>query len=163
MYKSEITEAFRRSALRCTPQRYVVLDYLMQSPVHATADQIFRAVNTLDPRVSRATVYNNLHTLTRAGLVREVFIEGKAVRFDANIERHHHFVCERCGALEDVEWFELPAIARRSALGERQIRDYEVVFRGLCAGCSTASHAAGKAERRAKLSPSQNGMGKSQG
>ena len=159
MYKTEITEAFRRSALRCTPQRYVVLDYLMQSPVHATADQIFHAVNALDPRVSRATVYNNLHTLTRAGLVREVILEGKAVRFDANVERHHHFICESCGALEDVDWFELPAIAHRSYLGERQIRDYEVVFRGVCATCSTASYAAGKAERRAKLSPSQKEMG----
>jgi Fe2+ or Zn2+ uptake regulation protein len=163
VYKSEITEAFRRSALRCTPQRYVVLDYLMQSPVHATADEIFRAVNALDPRVSRATVYNNLHTLTRAGLLREVILEGKAVRFDANIERHHHFVCERCGGLEDVDWFELPAIAHHSILGKRQIRDYEVVFRGICAACSSASHAAGRAERRAKPSPSLNQTGKSQG
>jgi Fur family transcriptional regulator, peroxide stress response regulator len=132
-------EVFRRSALRATPQRFAVLDYLMHSPEHATADQIFQAVNASDPRVSRATVYNNLHTLIRAGLVREVLLEGKAARFDANLERHHHFVCEDCGRLEDVAWFDLPALTRRSPSGGRVITSYQILFRGLCAGCS--SHA----------------------
>ncbi len=136
MYKQCIAEAFRRSALRATPQRYAVLEYLLRAPVHATADEIFQAVNASDPRVSRATVYNNLHTLARAGLVREVLLEGKAARFDANLERHHHFVCEACGRLEDVEWFDLPALARLSPLGPRVVRNYEIVFRGLCAHCS---------------------------
>lgn len=57
-----IAEAFRLSGLRRTPQRYAVLEYLMRS-MHATPDEIYRAINRADPRASRATVYNNLHAL----------------------------------------------------------------------------------------------------
>ena len=35
-------------------------------------------VNLLDPRSSRATVYNNLRDLVRVGLVREVAVEGRS-------------------------------------------------------------------------------------
>lgn len=137
MYKErEIAGAFHRRGLRCTPQRYAVIQYLMRYPVHATADEIYQAVNRSHPRASRATVYNNLHALERAGLVREVRLEGKSARFDANLEQHHHFVCERCGRVEDIGWFDLPGLTRRAPVGTRVIRSYEMVFRGTCEGCS---------------------------
>jgi hypothetical protein len=49
---------------------------------HPTAAEIFKAVNRTDPRSSRATTYNNLRDLVKAGLVREVAVEGRAGRFD---------------------------------------------------------------------------------
>jgi Fur family peroxide stress response transcriptional regulator len=134
----ELGEAFRAAALRPTPQRYAVLEFLARRPIHATAEEILDAVNRAHPRASRATVYNNLRSLTRAGLVREVISEGKAARFDANLRRHHHFVCEGCGAVEDIAWFDLPAAAGASSLGGRAVRSYEVTFRGLCQGCAAA-------------------------
>src|SRR5215471_21610468 len=132
---AEIEQAFRAAALRPTAQRYAVLEFLAKTPVHATADEIFAAINRRDPRASRATVYNSLRSLSKAGLVREVHSEGKAARFDASLNRHHHFLCEDCGAMEDIPWFDIPDSAGRSALGERHIRNYEIVFRGACARC----------------------------
>lgn len=131
----ELCEAFRAAALRPTAQRYAVLEFLALRPVHATAEEIYGAVNRADPRVSRATVYNNLRSLARAGLVREVVSEGKAARFDANLRRHHHFICERCGKVEDIVWFDLPPPAGKAALRGRAVRRYEIVFRGACARC----------------------------
>jgi len=133
--RSAIEDAFERVSLRSTPQRYAVLEYLIRRPEHPTADQIFSAINASDPRASRATVYNNLHALIGAGLVREVVLEAGPVRYDANIERHHHFVCERCGRLDDIAYADVPRISRRR-IGSRVIRDYEIVFRGLCERCS---------------------------
>lgn len=133
------TEAIRRSledsGLRCTPQRYAVMAFLMDSNRHPTAAEIFEAVNRVDPRSSRATTYNNLRDLVQAGLVREVAVEGRAARFDARGMRHHHFICDRCGNVEDVEWFNLPKRASAS-LGKRIIRECEVIFRGLCTKCA---------------------------
>ncbi len=83
--------------------------FLMKHPSHPTAAEIFEAVNRLDPRCSRATTYNNLRDLVQAGLVREVAIEGRAARFDATGMRHHHFVCDRCGLVEDLGWYDVPA------------------------------------------------------
>lgn len=131
----ELEEAFRAAALRPTTQRYAVLEFLVRHPAHATAGDIFHAVNRSDPRASRATVYNSLRSLARAGLVREVFSDGKAARFDASLHRHHHFLCEQCGAVEDVAWFDLPAGAGRTALRGRAVRNYEILFRGICRNC----------------------------
>jgi Fe2+ or Zn2+ uptake regulation protein len=121
--------------MRCTPQRYAVLDWLAGQRRHATAEEIFRAVNRSDPRASRATVYNSLHALVRAGLVREVPLEGNAARFDANVAPHHHFVCDRCGEVEDVDWCGLATTPEPAAVGRRTVNRYEIVFRGICGSC----------------------------
>ena len=126
---------FQRAGLRQTPQRHDVLEFLVRRPIHATADEIFEALNNKDPRVSRATVYNCLRDLARTGLVREVPGEGKAARYDANLHKHHHFVCDQCGAVEDIEWFDIPAAAFKSALGDRAMREHQVVFHGVCTQC----------------------------
>jgi Fur family transcriptional regulator, peroxide stress response regulator len=131
----ELDQAFQMAALRPTAQRYAVLEFLAEHAVHSTADEIFRGVNRNDPRASRATVYNNLRSLAKAGLVREVMSEGKAARFDANLRPHHHFICELCGTVEDIPWFDLPLSAGRAALGGRDVSNYEIVFRGACVSC----------------------------
>ena len=132
----QLEEHFRRVGLRATAQRYDVLAFLARRPVHATADEIHAALNRSNPRVSRATVYNCLRELVRTGLVREVPGNGKASRYDANLHKHNHFVCDGCGAVEDIEWFEIPPPAQDGALGGRRVREYEVIFHGLCARCS---------------------------
>ncbi len=123
------------SGLRCTPQRYAVMAFLMEHNRHPTAAEIFEAVNRVDPRSSRATTYNNLRDLVEAGLVREVAVEGRAARFDAKGMRHHHFICDRCGKVEDIAWSNVPRPASRS-LGKRILRECELIFRGLCTKCA---------------------------
>ena len=135
----EDIEAVKRSldgsGLRCTAQRYAVLAFLMECTGHPTASEIFEGVNRLDPRSSRATTYNNLRDLVQTGLVREVAVEGRAARFDAKDMRHHHFICDRCGNVEDIDWYNVPKPSSRS-LGKRILREYELIFRGLCAKCA---------------------------
>jgi len=132
-------QAIKRSleggGLRCTPQRYAVMAFLIECHGHPTAAEIFEAVNRVDPRSSRATTYNNLRDLVQAGLVREVAAEGRAARFDAKGIRHHHFICDRCGHVEDVEWFDVPRPASHN-LGKRILRECELIFRGLCKKCA---------------------------
>jgi Fe2+ or Zn2+ uptake regulation protein len=130
-----IKQSLEGSGLRCTPQRYGVMAFLMEHPGHPTAAEIFEAVNRLDPRSSRATIYNNLRDLVEAGLVREVAVEGRAARFDAKGIRHHHFICDRCGNVEDMEWYDVPRPASGS-LGKRILRECELIARGLCTKCA---------------------------
>ena len=131
-----IQESLECSGLRCTPQRYAVMAFLMNHAGHPTAAEIFQAVNRVDPRSSRATTYNNLRDLVRAGLVREVAVEGRAARFDAKGARHHHFICDRCGNVEDLKWYDVPRPAS-GALGKRILREYQLIFRGLCTKCAS--------------------------
>lgn len=135
MNADTVRQSLENSGLRCTAQRYAVMAFLMGHQGHPTAAEIFEAVNRLDPRSSRATTYNNLRDLVHAGLVREVAVEGRAARFDAKGMRHHHFVCDRCGKVEDVEWYDVTQPAS-GALGKRVLRECELIFRGLCAKCA---------------------------
>jgi Fur family transcriptional regulator, peroxide stress response regulator len=130
-----IERSLEGSGLRCTPQRYAVMAFLTECNRHPTVAEIFEAVNRVDPRSSRATTYNNLRDLVQAGLVREVAVEGRAARFDAKGMRHHHFICDRCGNVEDIEWYDVPRRASRS-LGKRILRECELIFRGLCTKCA---------------------------
>src|SRR5215472_1754738 len=130
-----IKRSLAGSGLRTTPQRYAVLGFLMEQTEHPTASEIFEAVNRVDPRSSRATIYNNLRDLVQAGLVREVAMEGRAKRFDAKGMRHHHFICDRCGGVEDIEWYKVPRPPSGS-LGKRILRESELIFRGLCTKCA---------------------------
>lgn len=130
-----IRRSLEGSGLRCTAQRYAVMAFLMECKRHPTAAEIFEAVNRVDPRSSRATTYNNLRDLVEVGLVREVAAEGRAARFDAKGVRHHHFICDRCGDVEDMEWYDVPKPGLGS-LGKRVVRECEVIFRGLCTKCA---------------------------
>jgi len=141
MNAEAIRQSLEDSGLRCTPQRYAVMAFLMECKRHHTAAEIYQAVNRMDPRSSRATTYNNLRDLVEAGLVREVAVEGRSARFDVKGMRHHHFICDRCGNVEDMEWYNVPRPASKS-LGKRVVRECELIFRGLCTKCAPrrASH-----------------------
>ena len=122
----------RDRGLRMTPQRHLIVEYLKDAGHHPTADEVLHAVNAQYPMTSRATVYNTLHWLQSAGLIREVFEAGQ-VRFDPNTEEHHHFVCRKCGRIEDVD------IELVNGLGLNTDRyavdEFVLTLRGVCADC----------------------------
>jgi Fur family transcriptional regulator, peroxide stress response regulator len=131
----KVETRLRKAGLRLTPQRYAVLDYLMCSQMHPTAEQIRADLNQQFPRASRATVYNTLNTLRDAGLIHEIYMDDAVARYDANIEPHHHFICRSCGKLEDIRLDAVSAISSGHLKGY-SVEDYAVVMRGVCAVCS---------------------------
>lgn len=135
MNAESIRQQLDTNGVKFTPQRYSVMAFLMENPSHPTAADIFEAVNRVDPRSSRATVYRNLRDLVDAGLVREVAVEGRSARFDLTGIAHHHFICDRCGEVENIRWFDVPR-PPSSALGKRKIRECELILRGLCVNCT---------------------------
>jgi Fe2+ or Zn2+ uptake regulation protein len=99
---AELDEAFNVAGLRPTAQRYAVLQFLAKSPIHATADEIFAAVNRHDPRASRATVYNNLRSLAncRTGARSSLEGQGRDAIGGRDVRRYKIILrgaCARCG------------------------------------------------------------------
>lgn len=129
-------EAITQSrGLKMTPQRRAIVDFLQEAFNHPTADDVLQAVNAQFPMTSRATVYNTLNWLKADGLVREVFENGQ-VRYDPNTTHHHHFVCRRCGKVEDVDCDLIGAINICTLPGEPEVESYEVTVRGICSVCN---------------------------
>lgn len=124
--------------LKITPQRYAILKFLQQTSGHPTADEVVEHLNRDLPMTSRATVYNTLKALCEVGLVHEVTHQAGVSRYDANIDAHHHFICRRCGKLEDLDWQTFGGLDTQS-ISERRytIEDIEVIVRGVCKDCQT--------------------------
>src|SRR4051812_47807994 len=106
MSNPELPELLRAHGIQPSAQRLAVAEYVLVTDDHPGADTVWEQVRRGFPHamISRATVYNTLNLLVRKGLLRELIIaEGKVV-FDPNMERHHHFIDERSGAISDVPW-----------------------------------------------------------
>ncbi|BCH22781.1 transcriptional repressor [Mesorhizobium sp. L-8-10] len=98
-----MAEELRKAGLRPTRQR-VQLSCLLfgKGHRHLSAEDLHLEAEAADVHVSLATVYNALHKLTRAGLLREVAVDSGRAYFDTNVSDHHHFFVEGEGRLIDL-------------------------------------------------------------
>ncbi len=133
MKKETAQERLQRHEIKPSVQRMAVLDYLMNNPVHPTADMIFNALYPSIPTLSKATVYNTLNLLTEKGVIKMITIDEKNARYDANENPHMHFKCSTCGEIHDIAFLP-PAI---EGLQNYQITDMHIYCRGICPNCQT--------------------------
>jgi Fe2+ or Zn2+ uptake regulation protein len=119
--------------VRPTYQRIKVLEYLSSNNTHPTVEDILKHLSPQIPSLSKATVYNNLHTLISVGLVRELNIDDNEACFDATLAPHGHFRCEDCGAITnfDIDIESIPV----QGLIQFQISSKDFFFKGLCPNC----------------------------
>ena len=101
MTERELSERFAARGLRPTAQRLLIYRFLLEHPIHPTADAIYSALLPEHPALSRTTVYNALHAMEEAGLIRMLPGEGEERQFDGNPVTHGHFRCRACGRLFD--------------------------------------------------------------
>jgi Fur family iron response transcriptional regulator len=100
---ANVPEKLHQAGLRPTRQRLALGRLLFEGgDRHVTAEQLHAEVAALGEHVSLATVYNTLHQFKRAGLVRELAIEGSKAYFDTNTSNHNHFLLEATGDLMDI-------------------------------------------------------------
>lgn len=94
----------RDAGLRPTKQRLALAGLLFTGEDHhISAEQLHELALKAKVPVSLATVYNTLHQFTRAGLLREVAVDGTKSYFDTDISDHHHFYVEEDNHLMDIE------------------------------------------------------------
>lgn len=125
----------RERGLRVTEPRVAVLGYLASTDRHPTAEEVETAVNADGPVISRASVYNVLHSLSRVGLVAGMSVKDGPARYDAHVAPHHHLVCRSCSRVEDVAWGDF-GVAEEGILPDgRAVRTLSLTLDGLCTGC----------------------------
>jgi Fur family peroxide stress response transcriptional regulator len=132
-----IVDRLKTRGLRVTPQRYAVYTNLLDRTDHPTVEQLMSDLNQAGPVSSQATIYNSLQALRDVGLVREVLLEEGVVRYDANVDPHHHFRCRRCGHIEDIPWETFRGLAQSILRPGLQPDSYEVTVSGVCDRCET--------------------------
>ncbi len=127
----DVIERLTERGIQPSAQRVAVAQYVLFTPDHPSADEVWARVRSHFPQVSRATVYNTLHLMAARGLLRELVLAEGRVVFDPNVDRHHHFIDDTSGAIFDIPWSEVK-VSNVAALGRRgwEVHEYQVVMRG---------------------------------
>ncbi len=135
---TELERMLRGAFLRVTRPRVAVLAAVHDHP-HADTQSILGVVRQVLGEVSQQTVYDVLHALTDAGLVRRIHPPDSVARYESRVgDNHHHVVCRACGAIADVDCAAgtAPCLTPADDHGFA-IDEADVVYRGLCPDCST--------------------------
>jgi Fur family transcriptional regulator, stress-responsive regulator len=132
-------DELRGAGLRVTAARVALLETVRDGD-HLGVDALAAGVRERIGHVSLQAVYDALHALTAAGLVRRIEPAGGPARFEGRVrDNHHHLVCRSCGAVADVDC----AVGKAPCLTASDdhgfvIDEAEVIYRGLCPACSAA-------------------------
>lgn len=123
--------------IKVTPQRLEIFFEISRSRDHPSAEDLYDRVKTRLPTISLDTVYRTLATFERCGIVMKVqFLEDR-LRFDPNMQTHHHLFCTDCRNIVDFSWPDLdkaPLPREVTEWGRPESR--QVSIRGVCRACS---------------------------
>ena len=132
-------QTLREHGLRVTRPRAALLSAVHRHP-HADTENLIRAVRQQLPDVSHQAVYDSLHVLTSAGLIRRIQPSGSVARYEARIgDNHHHVVCRTCGRIADVDCAvgDAPCLTPADHAGF-EVDEAEVIYWGRCAACAAS-------------------------
>ncbi|SCH87075.1 MULTISPECIES: Fur family transcriptional regulator [unclassified Romboutsia] len=122
--------------MKFSKQREIILNEVMNSHLHPTADNIYTSLKKDNPELSLGTVYRNLSQLTKKGIISKLSITGQSDRFDKNIKPHAHLICEKCNNIFDVESDNIyKFINDLSYEKDITISNYNLVLNGVCSHC----------------------------
>jgi Fur family transcriptional regulator, stress-responsive regulator len=133
-------DELRGAGLRVTAARVALLE-TVRGGDHLGVEAIAAGVRERVGHVSLQAVYEALHSLSAAGLIRRIEPAGSPARFEGRIgDNHHHIVCRSCGVVADVDCAvgEAPCLTASDDHGF-SIDEAEVIYWGLCPDCSTAT------------------------
>lgn len=122
--------------LKYSRQREAIKNYLVGRTDHPTADMVYTAIREVYPNISLGTVYRNLTLLAQQGEILKISCGENSDRFDARTAAHYHFICEKCGCVDDIMDLTPEVI---NAMGQKnyegEIRGHQLYFFGKCKRC----------------------------
>jgi Fur family transcriptional regulator, peroxide stress response regulator len=146
---ARFNEACRKSGAKQTHQRLEIFHEVAQSGDHPDAETVFKGVRKRMPTISLDTVYRTLWWLKDLGLIKTLGPQRERTRFDANLGRHHHFICTRCGLTRDfynekLNKLNLPDSVQ--TMGHVEMTQVEV--KGICHQCAVKENSSEQDNKR---------------
>jgi Fur family transcriptional regulator, ferric uptake regulator len=115
--KERFANFLREKKYRNTPERYFVLDAILERAEHFSADELYLVMRTANVQVSRATVYSTLDLLTKCNILVKHHFQGDSARFERadKMPNHDHLICTECGHIVEFQEETITAIQNRIA------------------------------------------------
>ena len=127
----------KSAVLRNTPQRKIVLETVLESCDHPTAETIYRRACEKSPKISLGTVYRNLSILTDLGQIKKLSSPLGPDHYDFNLSDHCHFLCSSCKEMCDIPLECAPS--REALLAPEKsgfdIHSHTLTYLGVCPEC----------------------------
>lgn len=122
--------------MKFSKQREIILNEVMNSHLHPTADSIYTSLKKDNPGLSLGTVYRNLSQLTENGYISKLSIPNQSDRYDKNIKPHAHLICERCNNIYDIESETISKFINDLSNEQNlSILNYDIVLQVICKNC----------------------------
>ncbi len=141
-----VIHRLREQGHRFTPQRMAIVQAILESPDHPSAEEIYQQVSAVFPMLSLATVYKTLEVLRDIGEVMEFPVEGRT-RYDGNLRPHVHLICERCHSVTDWSDDAISIPEEAIAASGFRPRYYRLEVHGLCPRCASETDAPVRTDR----------------
>lgn len=114
----------------------LIVDIINMSKDHPTAEQIFLKAKSDSPKISLATVYNNINALCKEGRIKRISVEDGGYRYD-NVIPHAHLLCVKCGKVDDILIEDLSSYVVKRI--NKEIIDCDLKISYLCDMCKEES------------------------
>ena len=132
-YLEKYVDLLKQNKLKVTPQRLIVLKYIIEHCNHPTTEKIYSDLKSKNPSLSKTTVYNSLEALEKHGIIQSITISGSELRYDLKSDMHHHFLCKKCGKIIDLN-IECPNRDIFSSYGHK-VEEIHGYVKGICKDC----------------------------
>lgn len=127
----------RKNGVKLTHQRLEIFKEIVAAKDHPNAETLFKKVKKRLPTVSLDTVYRTLWLLSDLGLITKLGTNQESTRFDANLQKHHHFICSKCGYTRDFYANELNELVLPEEVNNfGEVIETHVEVRGICRDCA---------------------------
>ena len=118
-------------------QRQEILNFLIGSYDHPTAEEVYEAVKKKGSTASKGTVYRNLNFLVEKEIIEKVSMHNGPDRYDYKKTPHNHAICVKCNKVFDFEYDFNMKKARKEISKQANIEifsDY-ITVQGICNDC----------------------------
>lgn len=123
--------------IRHSKKREAILSAIRSTKSHPSAEWVYQTLKPTHPDLSLGTVYRNLLFFQEHGDIQSVGVVNGQERFDGNTTPHTHFICNRCGAIIDLDRIKLDSdmVRNVSEQYELAVERCELTFYGICQTC----------------------------
>jgi len=131
----DFISVLRDHGLQVTYQRLAIYQALYHGAEHPSAEVIYQQVRKRFPMISLGTVYKTLERFYNVGLVQKVSPMTEVARYEATTEPHHHMICLKCHAIQDISD---PLLNGKISLPDDSgfhVLRHQVLVHGYCSEC----------------------------
>ncbi len=130
-----VKELLKDTPLKATPQRLAILKEIYEAG-HIDLESIYKNLSNSFPSMSLATVYKNIHTLKKYGVIKELAISGSKSKYEiAKQKPHHHLICKVCGSVIDIEIDTSFLKKQLKDLKDFEVTNCDIYCYGICSRC----------------------------